>query len=81
MVELAKDLYRARYLFRSIPEWCQPILGYLLTMLPFNYIGTLHFAKDYTNGMMFLGATYWYVIIIGVASLTLSRTLGLVKYA
>ena len=50
-------------------------------MLPFNYIGTLHFAKDYTNGMMFLGATYWYVIIVGVASLTLSRTLGLVKFA
>ena len=50
-------------------------------MLPFNYIGTLHFAKDYPNGMIFLGATYWYVIIIGVTSLTLSRTLGLVKFA
>ena len=50
-------------------------------MLPFNYLGTLHFAKDYKNGMMFLGATYWYAIIIGVGSLVLSRTLGLVKFA
>ena len=81
IVEVAKDFFKARYIFKFIPSWLRPILANFFTMLGLNYLGTLHNAKSFTNGFMFMGATYYFVYVGVVAILFVSRTFGLVKFA
>ena len=42
IVELAKDLFRARIVFSFIPAVLRPFIANFFTMLALNYLGTLH---------------------------------------
>ena len=81
MNEVAKDLYKARYIFRFIPKELRPFIGNLVTMLALNYHGVMFNALTFENGTKFGLATYFYIFILMVVILAASRTLGLVKIA
>ena len=81
IVEVAKDLFKARAVFSFIPAWLRPLIANFLSMLALNYLGTLHNAKSFQNGFLFCGATYYFIFIGSIVILVGSRTLGLVKYA
>jgi lysophospholipid acyltransferase len=78
--EVSKDLYKARYLFRVIPERLRPIIGNLVTMLVLNYNGVMFNALTFENGIKFGNRTYWFVFVIITVVLIFSRTFGLVKF-
>ena len=82
MNEVAKDLFKARYLFsRVIPEPLQWIVANQVTMVSLNYLGCMFNALTFTNGTKFGSATYYWAFVSSVVILAASRTLGLVKFA
>ena len=81
MSEVAKDLYKARIIFKFVPKELHWILSNTVTMLMLNYLGCMFNALTFENGTKFGAATYYFPFILSVVVLIASRTLGLVKYA
>ena len=79
--EVAKDLYKARYLFKFIPKEIRPFVANLVTMLALNYHGCMFNALTFENGIKFGQATYFSIFILMVLILVVSRTLNIVKIA
>lgn len=79
IVELSKDIYRARALFSWVPY--PAVTSNFLTMLALNYLGTSFNALTFERGFNFGAATYYYIYILLPLLLFLSKTLNLVGMA
>ena len=81
LVEVSKDIYRARILLSFIPEPLRHPLGNFFTMLALNYMGTSFGLLSFEKGGNLAKGTNYVVLIAVVSILVLIKSLGLVKYA
>ena len=81
LVEVAKDIFKARSLFSFLPPIMRHILGNIFSMICMNYFGILICALTFERGGAFMAYT-WYLVPVGLfATLTFSRSVGLVRIA
>lgn len=81
LVECAKDMFKARALFGSIPPFARTIIANFLSLFCLNYFGILQNALTFQRGGAFMQGT-WAIVPVGlVIFLGASRSLGLVKMA
>jgi lysophospholipid acyltransferase len=79
MVELSKDIFRARALFQWVPY--PYIVGNFLTMLALNYLGTCFTCLTLDRGMNFgAGTNYLFYILLPLLAI-LSKAINLVGMA
>ena len=81
LVEVSKDLYKARILFNFIPEILQTPIAWFTTYLFLDYLGTCVNSLSMENGMKFLRATHYYIFILIILGFIIMRGFGIVKYA
>jgi len=80
-IELAKDIYRAKFLFRFIPDPFGHIIANLLTMFVLNYLGVAFNCLSFERGFNF-GKGTCFLIFIGLpVALFLEKSIGLVRIA
>ena len=79
--EVAKDIFKSRYLFRFIPAALRPFVANFASFLCMNYLGILQSALTFHNGGQFLLATWGLVPVSLLLIMGFSRTFGLVRYA
>ena len=79
--EVAKDIFKSKYLFGFIPSAMRPFVANFLSMLCMNYLGIMLCALTFDNGWRFIKATYGLVPVGLLVILALSRSLGMVRYA
>jgi hypothetical protein len=75
IVELSKDIYRARALFSWVPF--PSLVANFMTMLALNYLGTSFSALTFERGFNFGAGTYYFVYILLPLLLFLSKTLNI----
>ena len=80
-VELSKDMYRARILFRFIPDALQTPIAWVFSYIILDYLGTCVNALSLANVVKFVSATYGFVFIAVGVGFVLFRFCGLMKYA
>lgn len=76
-----KDFYNMWILFKPIPRPIRIGLCIFLNMFTVNYIGMMQTALTIEHGFKFLKATYYFVPIMLIITLTATRSLGLVRLA
>ena len=76
-----KDVYSMWILFRPIPRPIRIGLCIFVNIFTVNYIGMMQTALTIENGFKFLKATYYFVPIMLIITLTATRSLGLVRIA
>jgi len=79
VVEISKDMYRARYLFRWVPY--PEITCHFISMLILNYLGTSFNQLTFERGFNFGRGTYFFVFILVPVWLIFIKAIGLVKIA
>lgn len=80
-VEVAKDLYRMRILFRWIPEPLDFWLPWALNMTVLNYLGVSFCQLTLDKGMHFARGNYYWLWISLPTTLLFIKFSGLVSYA
>ena len=80
-VELAKEFFRARILFRWIPAPLDFYIPWTCTMLILNYFGVSFNQLTFDRGYSFGVSTYFWVWILLPVLLAAVKLGGLVKYA
>jgi lysophospholipid acyltransferase len=80
-VELAKELYRARAVFRFIPEQARPFVANFLSMIVMNYLGTSFCNLTFERGGNFAKGTSYLVTLALIALPFLCKAIGLSKIA
>lgn len=80
-VELAKEIYRARILFRWIPAPLDFLIPWICTMLTLNYFGVSFNQLTFERGHTFAIGTNYYIWIILPVLLAAVKFSGIVKYA
>jgi len=79
LVEISKDVYRARYLFNWVPY--PRVVANLVSMLLLNYLGTSFNQLTFERGFNFgKGTNYFVFILLPVLLVTIKAT-GIVQYA
>jgi len=81
LVEVNKDVFKARALFSFIPSALRPFVANFFSFICLNYFGLLQNALTFERGGNFMSATYAFVPIGLCLLLGASRTLGMVKMA
>ena len=80
-VELAKEVYRMRILFRWIPAPLDFWLPWACTMLTLNYFGVSFNQLTFEKGALFAQGTYYWVWLLLPVLLAAVKLSGVVKYA
>lgn len=81
LAEVNKDLFKARIIFRNIPPIIKTILANQCCFIAMNYLGIVFCGYTWHNVYMFISSTHYYLFILLVVMLLISRTLNLVGYA
>lgn len=81
LVEVAKDVFKARILFGFIPAKLRPLTANFFSMFCLNYFGVLQNALTFERGGNFMKATFAIVPVTLTLVLAASRTLGMVRIA
>ena len=81
LVELTKDVYRARILFSFIPQSLWNPLGNFLTMLALNYMGCAFGLLSFEKGGNLAKGTNYVVLIAVIGLLAVMKGFGVVSYA
>ena len=79
--ELAKDIYKARFLFSFIPPQFRWIVCNTVTLVTLNFWFVVVSAQRIELCIKFCNATYWIMAIIPITSIIFTRGFGLVRYA
>ena len=79
IVELSKDIYRSRVLFKWFPY--PELVSHLLTMLALNYLGTSFNALTLERGLNFGAGTYYFVYILLPVLVIVSKATDMVGIA
>ena len=81
LAEVNKDLFKAKIIFRNIPPILQNILSNQCSLLAMNYMGIIFCGYTWHKVYMFMSSTHFYMFILLILMLTLTRGLNLVSYA
>lgn len=81
VVELAKDIYRARILFEFIPASMRHFVGNIVTLIFLNYLGTSFGLLSFEKGGNLAKGTNYIIMVLMIGSLVMSKSLGMVGYA
>jgi lysophospholipid acyltransferase len=80
-LELCKDIYKSRILFRWMPPMARHLIANFLTMGAMNYFAISFCQLTFERGGNFAKNTYYSVFLAMVVGLFITRTTGLVKIA
>lgn len=81
MGEVAKDVYRSRYLFRFIPYPLSHILANVLTLTTLNYLGTSFCLLTFEKAFAFSSAMHHFVFIYILVFFVIFRYGGIPQIA
>ena len=80
-LELCKDIYKSRILFRWIPPLARHVIANFLTIGSMNYFAISFCQLTFERGGNFARNTYYSVFLAMIVGLFITRTTGLVKIA
>mmetsp|Transcript_30249 Transcript_30249/g.46265 ORF Transcript_30249/g.46265 Transcript_30249/m.46265 type:complete len:217 (-) Transcript_30249:30-680(-) len=81
LTEVSKDVYRARILFRFIPDEYVNLVANILSMMVLNYLGVTFNQLTIERVKIFSGAMYHYILILLPLILIVFRTVNIVGIA